>query len=814
MKTFVHKDFSAGWCPSDSPVNGRANGLIRMAGLELDQNGELVMAGGIKTIGSSYAAAAHTIFSKFLGAVQYRYLTLTNGTTYRNNTSIKTGGSTTRTAFGYAYDYVLGFSDTKRFRDDGSTCTDLGQTKASVALTVSSAGAGVLTGVYTYVQVNVFVNGAYKAKSALNTSVSITATAENVNVTAQNPTAPSNEVWIFRKGGTLQQYYRVKRLTSSYSTLFVDNVTDETAILENVTLNDLAVSINSTDFPDAILEVVGPVNGRLFFFTANTVYPSEVNSPESYVPGQGVPYSGNASGSEVFLWAKKVARKVIMVGTTKDVYIITGTFITMPTGVLDIDIFPLGVHDPPISIDAAVYNSSVAYMAHSGWVICDTSGNIINLCDDRIDKLYRGESTAIVSTSDLNAGVPIYIYPATGPGGASLRYSCAIARDKLFCRMPVITANDPTLTFGSSVHIYDFKRKYWREGNWTVPDMFFAQEDGAVIGFVSSDLKLKEFDYQFSKTNDGTNLNIDLRFPTWNLNGNPGNRKDLWTLRFKIDTGNANVGIRHSLDDGVTFSSAAGNIAANGLTEVVVSYGASSQAKSFTLRLVGSSLSTFRLCDVSVEYEERPEPTLVYRHLRYNLGEIDGQYVRVGALPIVIDTFGVNVTMTPIINNAAGTPSTINTTGKRSVKYYFTSSDFVKDIGFTLVCTTRDFELYEVLPPELIQVLPKDRLYSQYGNTEFHKYGKVIAFRVRVYTTGSSLDYSIVLQEGGTPITGTITTVSNTEDVYEVTLPKTTAGQIFRITFTSGVVHCIYYVHTKVAKGGRDTENEWVPIET
>ena len=62
-QTLLLNDFSMGWCPSDDPINGRKNGLLRMDSLELDQNGALRLSGGSSLL-FTYAQAAHTIDRK------------------------------------------------------------------------------------------------------------------------------------------------------------------------------------------------------------------------------------------------------------------------------------------------------------------------------------------------------------------------------------------------------------------------------------------------------------------------------------------------------------------------------------------------------------------------------------------------------------------------------------------------------------------------------------------------------------------------------------------------------------------------------
>jgi len=102
-------DASAGWIASDDQINGRKNGLLRMDGITLDENGALIMSNGTRRHVTTYPAVAHTLFSKFVCGTKRRYLGLTSGAVYRDTTAIiaVAGASATRGAFGVFSDFVL-----------------------------------------------------------------------------------------------------------------------------------------------------------------------------------------------------------------------------------------------------------------------------------------------------------------------------------------------------------------------------------------------------------------------------------------------------------------------------------------------------------------------------------------------------------------------------------------------------------------------------------------------------------------------------------------------------------------------------------
>src|SRR5215510_4202003 len=160
--SWTFNDFSAGWIPSDDALAGRKNGFLRMQNVELDQLGAVVMSqAAIASTGTALAQPAHTIWSKFIGGVRKRYFALTDGSVYRDAAAIILAGtgSTTRAAFGVAFNYTLILSGASKKKDDGTNPVfNLGIDEPNVAPIVVVGGAGPISGDIQYIQINVSKN--------------------------------------------------------------------------------------------------------------------------------------------------------------------------------------------------------------------------------------------------------------------------------------------------------------------------------------------------------------------------------------------------------------------------------------------------------------------------------------------------------------------------------------------------------------------------------------------------------------------------------------------------------------------------------
>jgi hypothetical protein len=693
MATLFLNDFSGGWQPQSDPINGPKNALLKMDNVDLDKNGSLSLSNGTQNWvpATNVNDTAHTIASAFLAAGLRLYLGLENGRVIRSDKTTNTilsstGGSTTRAAFLPAFDEVLIFSGNYRVRSTGAAESNLGVGEPTAAPTLQSGGSGDLVGTYEYLQINVIANNSRISKSIIGPiSLAITAAGEAIEVTPQDPAAIDarvNEVWIYRRGQELDTWYRIRRLTSSLGAAFDDNLIDIDALTINEQANINVESTDSTGLPEAIIDAVGPVNQRIVMLSATTIYFSEINSPDTYIPGQAVKFAG---GAELFKWAKLLGENAILIGTNKDVYFLSGTFKALPDGILDVHLRPLGIKTPPISKDADLYGNSVVYMSSMGWTMLSSEVQITYLNPPLTDRLYFGESF------EGYGGVPIFT-------DDTFRYSCAIANNKLYVRIPYIVTADP-LAVNYRMEVYDFTRRYWRTIPF-VPEMIISTEDNLVLGFFDADKTIKIIDFWGHKrldTSAGTKQSFAIK-TVFQDNGQPRNRKDAATAKFFINTGGDNVALT-LFEDGSASGASLGNISSSSLSEVFVDISSLGLFKQIQIQLAGQ-VADLQLSNISIDYEPRPEQVTYLRIPNRNFGTSARK--RLPNLAIRIDTLSGNVTWTPVLDGVVQSGQTVNTAYDKTVIYPFLADTIALDIGHVLSGAGL-FEFYEEIPSELIE---------------------------------------------------------------------------------------------------------------
>jgi hypothetical protein len=801
MENITLNDFSAGWVPSDDPVQGRKNGLIHMYNLELDQNGVVRMSGGTSRILSAFSNNLHTIYQKYISSTSYVYSADTSGLVFRNNTQIESGGSTTRASFNAAFGYVFGFSGAKRFKDTGASATDLGIIKPSAAPGLSATGTGVLNSTYDYAQVNVLVSGSYVAKSARSVLASISPALQQVQVTPQNPSVPSstaNETWIFRRGGNLDTWYRIARVTTPFSA-FNDNMSDDDALALGITLNDFLLSVNSTDTPDDIISCIGPIYGRLIYFTAKQVIYSDIYSPDSY-DSRTVSNIGDPAGAEVFKWAIKVSKSTFLVGTNKDIYIGNGTFIQLPDGFLDVTVLPLGIDNPPIGIDVALYGNSVVYMSKIGWVLATIAGETISICAPNTDRLYNGET---VDT----------IMPATIDASGATRYPICLTNKKIYCVVPI--------SGSSRFEVLDITRKYWHSGYTGItPIMLFAGEDGFIYGFDSVDKFIKKYFVTSSKLlDDGSATKQLLAFRTmFQDDGHPFNPKDIYTLTVKGNTFSSSLGLtpKISIDGSTSQITLSPIFKGNGYTEMSwdISGGITDPGrviKNINLELAGQ-VPDFILYEANISYDGRPVPTL---HLNLqDIGLDSVNYKKVSGLNFIINTHGHDVDFYPVIDGIVQTKSTFNTVKKQVYTHYFTDDVVGKDFtGYFVATSVIPFEFYKVLPATILQVFPPEKQFDQVGPIDLFRYGKLKMIDFRVFAFGGTeLPYEIFMDEISI-MSGVMSISPLTDTTFEKGIPKTVAGTVLKVTLGPTLyTFARFSIRAQVARSGSTTEEQWIML--
>lgn len=315
--------------------------------------------------------------------------------------------------------------------------------------------------------------------------------------------------------------------------------------------------------------------------------------------------------------------------------------------------------------------------------------------------------------------------------------------------------------FGSaSVFCYDLGQKYWyRFAN--NPGNFFVEENGTLLGGYSDGF-LRQLDT--GTDYDGiTPISIGLITPFFD-GGTPNQRKDTYTLKFFVDTGGnpltvevAYEGISvNGFEDGSgTNIVNLGTIQSNGISEVLLTdlkFSAMDLRRRFQIRICGST-DVFRLAYWILEYDERPIPLSYKRTDPSSYGEAGRK--RITEIPLEIDTYGQNVTITPRLDGVLYPVSqTINTPEKGVASYYFTSEVYAREIGLDISSTCTLFEFYNLITPQFVDKIPDLIKYLYIPEDNF---GDAARKRLRtlplvINTFGNPINFTPILDRINFPV--------------------------------------------------------------
>jgi len=186
---------------------------------------------------------------------------------------------------------------------------------------------------------------------------------------------------------------------------------------------------------------------------------------------------------------------------------------------------------------------------------------------------------------------------------------------------------------------------------------------------------------------------------------------------------------------------------------------------------------------------------------------------RVRVWPFTIDTLGQNVTFTPSVDCSNTAPSIFNTTCKRTVFHHFTTDVFGIVYGGNFDGSS-PFELWEVHPPTLVQILPIAKRFDQIGPEELFEYSKIRSLELRMIVFGGTVIPYTIYFEDIIVKSDTITVVDGKEGTYRISLPKTVAGTDLRIELgpTAFDFHRFYMRIQAMRQGRINTENEWITL--
>lgn len=523
-----------------------------------------------------------------------------------------------------------------------------------------------------YSQVNVKVNDEYQSPSGLgphsdwyvaqNTTIEITPDYTGIGT-------DFDKVWIFRQGGDLDHWYRVAELTSG---TFIDTITDVDALIENV-----KASMHITVAPDNIVGIEGPFFERMLVLTNSSLWISEKLQPESFSTQNELQIASDSD--EICLFVVKVSNSSILVGTTNDIYELTGPFtIDTITGLMNTEIRTLGIKFPPVSWAYAVDKGTLYYEASDGWRALQGSQSW-NISGDLI-LLYNNESR-----HDVKA--------VRHTKGEVIRNSCIIAYEKLWC---LVDRSDYT----RNIHLYDFKTKTWSlrytaVSNYT-PSALFIEENGAILAGDGTG-QVKNIDV------GGTDIVSSVFLRTFYMdNGSPNTRKDGHTLKVRATSGaQVTIVLRGKYTDGTQTGVFTEETIFGSQEEKQFDISTIGLCKSYQLEISCTTNGAFVFYGFEIDYLPRPEQLTNLRIQPSNLGTFSRK--KFLGLPIVIDTLGEDVTFIPTIDGVDQAPfGTLNTSEKRTVMHWFKVSTIGVDIGGRISSEDGVFEFYEIDPSQAI----------------------------------------------------------------------------------------------------------------
>jgi len=575
---------------------------------------------------------------------------------------------------------------------------------------------GQLTGVFDYLQVNVNSAQGYIGKSKVSpSSLKVTIINGRVNITAAAVSdAQVNEVWIYRRksdeGGD-GRYLRVATTTPGGS--ISDTLSEIDAILLNLSANLYTESV--ANIPEAILGIEGLYNERILYLTNSYIYLSERLNPDSVDTRYTIRLSGDAA--EKNLWIKTISNNTLMVGTSRDLYEISGTLLDLPDGTIDAFIRRIGEAYPPLAHSFGFSNGQIFYVGADG-IRVTTGSNSINFSPQLRD-LFAGQT---------RHGIPPI---AVLPGGGT-QYPITIGRNKIYFVCP---HQDGT----RRLFIFDLINKTVRLQNTDPISLWATESDRVFAGYGGgSGNFLRELE---SGTNiDGTTGQNIFFLTVFDHNQQPRNRKDTFTLKLVGTTGNQVCTVSITKDGGAfvvlgSFQQASHGTSYFKLDGITLGFRYAIKIESANI------LETFELQELTIEYDPRPEQLNYLRIPNSNLGTISRK--RVIAYAFVIDTLGNNIEFTPFLDNSAKISTMVNKDGKLTYIHFFTDEQIATDVGGIL--SGGVFEYYQLNLEETVsEKLPTPTKFliipaNDYGSPNRKRH---TSYKFQIHTRGVNVRFT------------------------------------------------------------------------
>lgn len=646
------------------------------------------------------------------------------------------------------FDSTLGWANVSSIRVvvENATVQDVGVSSLTI-----EGGRGSLTGTYRYLQVNIFDNGKYIAKSVASAATGII--IADHQFTKITPSVPfgflstghqneCNQIHIYRRNDDIGGDYLLVAIRTDLSE-FIDDVSDDVLTgdgIEGSNILNRTANLFLESLPDDIVDLVPNYFRRTVYLTNDFIKVSDIDNPDAIDSRIILDTSGESS--EINLWAIKVSDSSLLIGTTVDIYNLTGTLQILSDGTPDVRIRPLGINPPPISDARTVFNSAVIYMSESGWQILGGSNN---------ESLVGG--TRLLYENHERYTIP----PVLIGGGNTINYDCVVVKNKLFTTV--------TLVGGlRRCFVYDFIKRYWYP-YFLNPTSFFKEEDGTLLAtFTDTDdfyLRILDVGQVLDEEPfNGGSLQSFFLQTCYNDSNLPNNRKDLKVLKIYADSGNEGVEVYVSKNGELDTWVYLGVFYFDGPTiqNISLSTTTLNLGKSFALRLVCDSVSrvhNFKFYYWTVEYEARPEQVNYIRVPPSNFGA--GGRKRFYDLPFSLDAFGNNFTVTPYLDGVM-VPGATETFGGSTTKDFYTIAFRNETIGHELgidiqVEGNGVIEFYELITPRHTEVLPDLNRWFRipYTNLGTPARKRFVRIALVIDTRGRNVIFTPLVDDGSLP---------------------------------------------------------------
>lgn len=449
--------------------------------------------------------------------------------------------------------------------------------------------AARLLGPYQWSYRLAYNSGVYVALSPMSAySDEYTLQSQAATVTIPADTSrdtQANEIWIYRRGGVMPAFFRSAVQMSVSGTLAVD-VTDNVADLDVLTVN-IPGDTNDTTPPANIIAIEGPYFDRTFVLTSDGfLWPSRRLNPDTFSAGQAIRVS---APDERAYWVKK-AFGGIYIGTSRDIYRLSGDGAELPDGSTNFDKEPLNIDHPPVGDGLAHDGNLLIYLADDGW------------------RSFTGTAGASIvgDTSLLYCGQARH---GVGPVVLGGRFRAAIGKGQFLAITPE-GADDQ-----SSATIY---RHAALRGCWyrhTYPRAFrsiFREPNGTVI---AGDVAGQVWTLDAGTTDGGAAIPVVLWTRADDLD-DPFHDKVLSNVHLRGDTGGGSVALSVYLN-GETRAAASSLITSTESGIAVASLTDLPECRQVQVRLEGST-SAFRL--TALGFMARRVPVAV---LTWDSGPVD-----------------------------------------------------------------------------------------------------------------------------------------------------------------------------------------------